>query len=423
MSIKNFFAKGLIYFVSSALSKGLPILIVPFIVQLISSEDFGRWAVYQVFIVFSSAAISFSLVSKINREFYLKEKEPIAKAVTHAMGISIFLGLSIILSLGVLSLFISEFLGIPTRWYMLLGFIGIGNAIHQIILNIYRNEGLEIKYGIFEIGKVIIHLLALFFFVYIFDFGWRGLIGAWTISTVTIGILSFIAIIKKHYYHPVFDLKEVKILVLFSYPLVWNLLGGSIIGLSDRIFIKHFLGESQVAYFVLGYSLSMGLVLFSESFNKVWTPWFYKNIYTASLTQKQNIVKYTYGYILFLSVCAIGSFFVAKLVILYFLPKEYLDSLNILAFINSALFLNAISTLFLPYFIASGNTKVIGRLIILVALINVLLNALLVPTYGIKGAAIATLISFSLKLFLLLLYYQVKSVRPMPWKIKNFKLN
>jgi len=423
LKVKNFFAKGLIYFISSALSKGLPIFIIPFIVQLVSAADFGRWAVYQVFIVFTGAAISFSLVSKINREFFMKEKVETAKAVSHAIGISLLFGFSIILFIGFLSLFISEVLGIATPWYMLLGLIGIGNAIHQLILNIYRNEGLEIMYGVFEIGKVIVHLFALFLFVYLFDFGWRGLIGAWTFSTVIIGIISFITVFRKKYYTSIFELEEVKALVIFSYPLVWNLLGGSVIGLSDRIFIKHYLGESQVAYFVIGYTLSMGLVLFSESFNKVWTPWFYKRIYVADLPQKETIVKYTYGFVLILSLCALVSYFLAKFVILYLLPVEYLASLDILAFIASALYLNAVGTLFLPYFIASGKTKVVGRVVILVAILNVILNASLVPLYGIKGAAIATLISFAVKVIVLLTYYQFKSVHPMPWKIKSLKLN
>ncbi len=422
MKVNNFLAKGAIYFISSALSRGLPILIVPLLVQLVSSADFGRWAIYQVFIIFSSAGISLSLVSKINREFFLKEKKNNSKAVTHAIRISIALGIFVILLWCIVSLFIPTFLGIPTLWYLLLGVIGISDAIHQIVLNIYRNEGLEIKYGLFEIGKVVCYLLALYLLVYVYDFGWKGLIGAWTIGSLTIGIFSFIAIVKKKYLYLDFDSSEVKSLIIFSFPLVWNLLGGSIIGLSNRLFIKHHLGESQVAYFVIGYTLSMGLILVSESFNKVWSPWFYKRIYDANTKMKEQIVRYSYGFIFVLMLVSICSFFFSKYVIIYLLPEEYTDSISILIYITCALFLNAVSTLLLPYFIAAGKTKILGQIVIFVALINVLANAILVPIYGINGAAVATLISFSLKIILMFGFYQIKSVFPMPWKIRNLSL-
>jgi len=166
----------------------------------------------------------------------------------------------------------------------------------------------------------------------------------------------------------------------------------------------------------------MGLILVSESFNKVWSPWFYKRIYDANTKMKEQIVRYSYGFIFVLMLVSICSFFFSKYVIIYLLPEEYTDSISILIYITCALFLNAVSTLLLPYFIAAGKTKILGQIVIFVALINVLANAILVPIYGINGAAVATLISFSLKIILMFGFYQIKSVFPMPWKIRNLSL-
>lgn len=415
MNLRQFLLKGGIYFTSSALAKGIPILIAPFLVHLISSNEFGLWAIYQVFIVFASAAVSFSLVSKINRDFYVYDKIEISNTVKSSLVISLVIGSIVVFSFFILSRYFHQFVGIPTSWLMLLGVIGIGHSSHQIVLNLLRNEGKEWIYAAFELGKVILYITFIYLFVYVYSLGWKGMVLAWLFSTSLIGIISLLAIIRKGYFSGIYSFKKVSALLQFSYPLVFNLVGGSVISLSDRLFIKQYLGENYVAYFVIGYTLSMGMILFAESFNKVWTPWFYKNINDTNSNKRSQIVKYTYGIAIILALVALISFVVANMAVLYLLPNEYLVSLEVLPYITFALFCNAISLLLLPYFITTSNTKIVGRTVVLVAIVNLLLNFYLIPILGIKGAGISTLFSFMLKLLIFIFYYSYNSVFPMPW--------
>ena len=87
---------------------------------------------------------------------------------------------------------------------------------------------------------------------------------------------------------------------------------------------------------------------------------------------------------------------------------EFISGSNVLIIISIAQFVNAISGS-VGYIMQMTDNQVIFRNVILIAsLINILLNYLLIPMYGINGAAVATLISMIFWNLTLIIYIKKK---------------
>lgn len=170
-----------------------------------------------------------------------------------------------------------------------------------------------------------------------------------------------------------------------------------IIDSSDRYFITNYLGLVQTGIYSASYTLGSIISMFYLPLSFVIYP-----VISSLWEQKKvvNVKKYMeYSTKLFLALAIPGS------VGLYVLSKPLLSILTTSDFLSGGgvlTFLISLSTIFLGLYQINlyiiylvEKTKIIPFIIGLSALINVVLNIILIPNLGILGAAISTIASYA----------------------------
>lgn len=175
-----------------------------------------------------------------------------------------------------------------------------------------------------------------------------------------------------------------------GWPLILSGVAISIALRIDQIMINEYLDISHVGYYSVGVRLAevfafIPMIIAQSIYPKIVTMSFEKDIKKLMLLFRSVF----YALILIsISVNFISSFIVELLFGVEFLPGYVV--LNILIFTIPITYLGILTNKIL---LTTGNQKIIFLKQLLLTCLNVFLNLLLIPKLGIKGAALATLIS------------------------------
>ena len=109
-----------------------------------------------------------------------------------------------------------------------------------------------------------------------------------------------------------------------------------------------------------------------------------------------QILKKSKGYLFLFTAITIGFLLCAPDVFMFLTPNSYWSGLKIIPLIASAYYIDFLYSFPVNYEFFSENTRMISIATIMSALINIVLNFLLIPRFHSIGAAIATVISYFL---------------------------
>ncbi|HTY35881.1 MAG TPA: oligosaccharide flippase family protein [Bacteroidota bacterium] len=189
-----------------------------------------------------------------------------------------------------------------------------------------------------------------------------------------------------------------KEMLKFGLPYIPAGLAGIAIQVIDRPIVLALTNEKTLGIYQANYRLGVLMMLFVGMFDYAWRPFFLTHARDADAPKLFSKV-FTYLMALLLFVFVGGTFFVEDIVRIrffghYFIHPNYWSGLSIVpivlsAYVFTGAYVNFVvgvylekKTKFLPYATGAG------------AIVNVVVNLILIPILGITGAAIATLLSY-----------------------------
>tara|TARA_R110002020_G_scaffold463122_1_gene683025 strand:+ start:2586 stop:3818 length:1233 start_codon:yes stop_codon:yes gene_type:complete len=188
----------------------------------------------------------------------------------------------------------------------------------------------------------------------------------------------------------------------FGTPLIFLAFWLWINNFFDRYAIEYFMGMKEVGIYNASYAVgSKFFLLLSPIFAVLLTP----IVYAVSKKEIKKKAINKYGVYYF--ILGIPSLFIIYLIKDYLgnllLSEAYQDGFNIIFWIAATYFILTLAQLYELIFYAEQKTKVILSGNIISAILNVILNITLIPTYGIMGAAIASCCGFTI--YFVIVYY------------------
>ena len=184
-----------------------------------------------------------------------------------------------------------------------------------------------------------------------------------------------------------------------SWPLILSGLVVSIYMKIDQVMIKNMLNNEQVGYYAAAVRLSEAWYFIPIAITNSLFP---AIVHAKNISEEfyNNRMQKLYDMLAWLSIAiALPVSFFSKEIILILLGNTYASSapiLTIYIWAGVAVFLGVASS---QYLINENYTKLSFFRTFIGMIINVILNFILIPVYGIIGAAVATLISYSLATF------------------------
>jgi len=200
--------------------------------------------------------------------------------------------------------------------------------------------------------------------------------------------------------------KEKSDLWKFIIPLSATVLSGVFFGYIDMVMLGRFVLAENIGFYRAAFSLIGSLVPFI-AFSNALFPIFSR----LSGKQLDKSFKQTKIVIIIFSILGlIGTLIFADLAVNIIFGAEYIEAANILRVLSLLLIALPISMLYSSYFISQGKTKLVAKLLIFSTIVNIVLNYIFISwlvqysfSLAVMGAAIATIISRYLHLFLLIL--------------------
>lgn len=176
-----------------------------------------------------------------------------------------------------------------------------------------------------------------------------------------------------------------------SYPFIFSAVLSTIYGQTDKIMLRTMVDNTAVAMYSVSLTLAGAIVIIPTALIEGFRP----DIMSYRLTNKGMYIrrlKQLYALVFWICVayCLFITFF-AEWIILLLYGNKYLDavpSLSLVVWYTSFSYFGAINNL---YMVAENKTKWVQVTTLIGAIMNILLNYVLIPQYGVSGAAAASL--------------------------------
>jgi O-antigen/teichoic acid export membrane protein len=201
-----------------------------------------------------------------------------------------------------------------------------------------------------------------------------------------------------------------------SLPLVFGSISGVIINIADRYMLRYIGHLADVGIYSLGYKIANTIyVIVVMSINLSITPMLYKIMDDPN---NKRVYSKVMTYVAFgVMICVIGiSFFGREIIKVMAQNPEYWNSYKVVPFIAFAIFFGMLRDISQIGLNLTKKTKIISFIVVTISIVNILLNALLIPYLQTIGAAISALLS-QLAFFLLIYAFAQKHYFiPYEWK-------
>jgi len=189
----------------------------------------------------------------------------------------------------------------------------------------------------------------------------------------------------------------VKETLKISYPMTFRILFGKVNGQFDKIFIANILGPSATAIYYIGQSISYFVFLILNSLEKVFI-----TEMNSTFFKKDRLChkRYFTPFFFILGLSAIALILFNDLIFLVLIDNNYSGSIYVILIFCVFNFLQFFGKISGSQLILARKTWWINHIFILNMFLNLLLTIFLVKKIGMEGAAVATLISGLITLYL-----------------------
>lgn len=393
------------YLLSSFVTILVNFISLPFFTSYLSPSDYGLVALFILFGNITANIVSFGLQSAAYR-FYFKYSHSDFKIINTT--IIVFLGLTFSIT-GIVFVYpfsewISDFIfnnelnGDLLKWAFLNGCL---NYIFIYFSHMLAVQKRAKRAAITAMSYVIINVVLTTYFILGQSLTYLAPIYAIFITNiihVAIQVYSNLNILGFS-----ISFRRLRESILFSYPEVPGILIGLAYSSFDKGMLNKYKGLESVGYYEFATKFASLQKIFMDAISKSWAPYFFENAEKKSAEGKDAIIKrfYELSSLFIFFGLGVAYFTEEALVVLtteaYYAAKYATPMLVFYYMMGILSFLSAQQIMFAEKLIYNIPVSALG------VIINISLNIIWIPMYGVIGAAIATAVT-SIFTSILLLY-------------------
>jgi O-antigen/teichoic acid export membrane protein len=415
--LKQLVRHSAVYSINSITEKAVGIILIPLFTYNFTTGDFGNWDLLDTSINIMADVLLFGLATVV--VFFNNPKEYTYEKKSSFFTLTLFLFFLSVLFTAAVEFFISFKLFPINIRPEILNIIRIASyiiairAVNSFLLGKLRADERSIHYTIIYSVKLFLRTALIVYFIQFTEEKWNGIFYSSLIAEiVTLALLS--PVLAKNISFKL-NWPALGMSVKIGGALVLSTIGFNLLNLSDRYIIKYLIGEDNVGLYGLGYRvagiLNMFLIL---PYTLTLIPSTYK-IYKQKDDKRYFSKLMTYSSFFFIWGAVVLSLFSREIVKMFGQNKSsgdaYLTAFTVVPVILFGYVFSGMRLTASLGMMLTKNTKHIGSTTLIAAAANIILNFILIPVYGIMGAAFNTLLAYIIFYFLTLgmsnKYYQV----------------
>ena len=368
---------------------------IPIYTRYLTPSDYGLLALLGVVGSILSSTIRMGLGSALFRSYYDYDDEEKRRMVVSTTFFCILL-ISVV-SAGILLPFSKQLAAIILKGdkYAKFIFLVVLNtcigSLNGISFAVFRAKKESKKYAAISVLSFILGATLNIYFVVVLKQGVWGIIVAGFISGVisTIVLYSFIWRELKF----IFNLEETNKLLSFGIPLVPTDLAAWVLTMADRFFLDHYSTRAEVGLYSLGYKFgSLIHILIVNPFSLISPVMIYSE--EKSKDAPEFYAKLTTYFIFVGLFMSLGISALAQDVLRLMAAKPFWSAYTVAPLICLSYVVYGSRGLLSVGIGLKRKTKYFPPMYLGAAGVNIVLNFLFIPKYGMMGAAVATLLSY-----------------------------
>ncbi|MEJ5351535.1 MAG: oligosaccharide flippase family protein [Melioribacteraceae bacterium] len=416
--LKSTLKDTFIYSLSNIAPKVIGVVLLPIYTAELTKAEFGNWDLLdvttnilcEIFLLGQAASLIF-----LNNSSEYKDRK---KKTLFTLFIFLFFvcGLLIAASEILISLNILRESLIKSNYVRLIVFIVLFRTLNNLFLSKYRAEEKAIFFSLTNIIKLLIVAALTIYFLVSMKKGIEGIFLAAVLGEALTSIFLLLTLINQMSFS--FDTEILKVSLKFGFPLIFASLGIMLLNLSDRYIITYLLGYEANGIYGLGYRVAGVLNMFLVMpFSMSLMPIAYK--YYGQKDDKRFFSKVmTYSTFIFVWASIFISLFSKEIIKIFATKSEYYSAYYVVPIVLFAYTFSGMRLTASLGMMLTKNTKHIATITLGAAILNIILNFILIPYFGIIAAALNTLIAF------VIFYFVTQKVSDRYYKIpfENKKL-
>lgn len=419
---RKLFRQSLIYGLGTLSTKLVGFVLIPLYTHNFPLSQFGVLGLLEVCAQVVISVFGFALYSGFFRWYW--DKNAVDKRgslfftiTVFQVGIAVLTYVSALPFLGVLS---EKIIGSPEYGNLLR--LMLLSSLFQLVL-VMPNTLLRLqeKPWLFTLANTLQFVFSLSVTVYFIVFRKAGIEGVYYGQIA--GSLAYTAVLLRFALRNMvakFELKLLKEIIVFCFPLFLSGMALVILNVTDRFFINHLGQLSDVGLYSYGFKLANTLNVFLvTSVSFAIQPMIYsmmdapgnKRFYAKLLTY------YTFGTLVFGLALMVFGMEIAKI---FAKRADYFDAWHIFPFIVFSIVFGMMKDVAVTGMNIAKKTAWIAATVVVTAIINLVFNGLLIPVWGNQGAALSKLLAM-MAFFALTLYASQKQY-PIPYEMKRISI-
>ena len=406
-----------IYSFAEILKKGIGFVMIPLYTHYLTPADYGVIEVLTLVLEVLGMLVGVRIASSQTRYYhkypkYEDKREVFTTALTAVGGSSIAAMLVLWVAAGWLARVTLGSANFAPQYQVMILCLGIQN-VYLVAENDLIIRKKSLFYSILVIFLMVLSLSLNILFLAVFHMGIWAII--WSMLITKVVNLAVVPICLRG--SPLrFSWEKFRPMLQYALPLIPASLAMFFLHFGDRFFLQHYCSLDDVGVYSLGYKFGMVIsVLITTPFQRVWGTHSFE-------IEPQPGAKLVYArvftyYASLLAFASLGISVFIDDVIGLVAPPNYAAAASIVPMTVLGYTCLGLTNAAALGILISNNTKFLAFIQIPVAVLNTLFNFALIPSYGIRGAAMATLLSFGT--MLAATFFISQRLYPIPYEYRR----
>lgn len=382
------------YLFSSLITKGLGIILLPIYTQYLSPTDYGILQTLNSIAAFLPFVISLSLDSAFGR-YYHEDKYDKTRLINLFSTVYWFVlayGILILFVIILLSpLWVEDLITVPVFPFIYITIIPV--LFNQLALlgRTFLQQALETKKStLLDITSTLLNASISVILLVIFDMGVISrLIG------IAVGALFLFVFYHFYFLHIgilkyTFSKSDLNKCLKYSLPMLPAMAGSWISSMSDRLVIAKYCSLASVGLYSLAFQLSQILYLIGDAITRVVGPLIMSGLISDKENTKNKIISSSFQIFVLMLFANICLFIFSNDIINIFANKAYYEAAVFIPLLGFNYVIGMQQRFPTTIISFKKKTWIISLGCILMALINLCLNLLFVPSYGYEFSVYAS---------------------------------
>ncbi len=385
-----------IYFVSKVIIGVISLVTVTLYSRLLNPDEYGEYSLIAG-LVSALIAIFIGWIGSSALRYYIdysKDKSEKTRFYSNVIMYTVVMIIAMIAILFIISLLSNV---VPINKYLIATIIfTVSLSFMEVFEKIFRASQKTVIYAISMVFQVISNIV-IFYILVKFEIGANSVLYSTALSKIIFVIISIITLkVLFHFNILTFDKQLLKRFLKFGIPMigVWGI--SWILSYCDRYIIALFYEDYDVGIYDMSYKIAENSInVIITSFTLAVYPILIKVFKNEGKEKLELKIKSVIKYFFILTIPSIvGLSLIVNKLYLSVIDMKYYSGRYIIALVCIGMMFNGFNAILNKTWQLKEKTKNIFYVMLVTVIINIILNMIFIPMFGIIAAAVTTLVSY-----------------------------